>query len=48
MEVKLVYMYVNIKEGDMGQGDGLGKLDRTATIEMLKGKAKGILAMSPE
>ena len=39
-------MYVNIKEGDIGGEDGLGKSDRIATIEMLKKKEKGIMSES--
>jgi hypothetical protein len=41
-------MYVNIKEGVMGGGDGPGKSDREATIEPLKGKEKGIMTMTPQ
>ena len=37
---------VNIKEGDIGGGDGPGELDRVATVEVLKEK-KRIIAMSP-
>ena len=32
---------VNIKEGDMGEGDGPGKSDRVAAIEALKKHEKG-------
>ena len=35
-------MCINNKEGDPG------KLDRIATLEMLKGKEKGIVVMSPQ
>ena len=45
---RLVNNDVNIKEGDMGRGDGLGKLDRVTTIEALKEKEKGIMTMSQE
>ena len=40
-EAWLVNKYVNIKEGDMGKGNGPGKLDRVASIEALKEKKKG-------
>ena len=39
---------VNIKEGEMGGGDGPGKSDRVATVEVLKEKEKGIMAMEPQ
>ena len=45
MEAKLVNMYVNIKEGNMGEGDDPGKSNRVATVEALK--EKEIMAMSP-
>jgi hypothetical protein len=32
----------------MGKGDGPGKLDRIATIEVLKEEEKGIMTMSPQ
>ena len=35
-ETRLVNKNVNIKEGDMGRGDGPGKLGRVTTIEALK------------
>jgi hypothetical protein len=38
---------VNGKESDTGRGDGPGKLYRVVTIEMLKEREKGIIAMSP-
>ena len=41
-------MYVNIKEGDMGRGNGLGKSDRIATIEALKKKETGIMNMGSQ
>ena len=47
-EVRLVNKDVNIQEGDMGRGDGPGKLDRIATIEALKEEEKGIMTMSPQ
>ena len=47
VEAQLINKYVNIKEGNMGGEDGLGKLDRVATIESLKEKEKGIMTMSP-
>ena len=28
--------FVNIREGNMGEGDGPGKSDRVATVEVLK------------
>ena len=40
-EARLINKDVNIKEGDMGRGDGPGKLDRVTTIEALKEKEKG-------
>ena len=40
-------MYVNIKEGDMGGGDGPGKPDRIAIIQALNEKEKGIMARLP-
>jgi len=42
-EVRLVNKDVNIQEGDMGKGDGQGKSDRVATIEVLKEEEKGIM-----
>ena len=36
METELFNMYVNIKKGNMGVGDGSGKLDRLAAVEELK------------
>ena len=47
-EVRLVNKDVNIQEGDMGRGDGPGKLDRVVTIEVLKEEEKGIMTMSPQ
>ena len=41
-------MNVNIKEDNMRGGDVPGKLDRITTVEALKGKEKGITAMSPQ
>jgi hypothetical protein len=32
----------------MEEGDGVGKSDRVATIEVLKEKEKGIMTMSPQ
>ena len=46
-DIKLVNMYVNIKEGDMGGGDGSGELDRAGTAKLLKKKEKRITAMGP-
>ena len=46
-EVKLVNMYVNMKECDMGRGDGPGKPHRVVTVEVFKEKEKEIIAMSP-
>ena len=40
-EARLVNKDVNIKEGDMGRGDGPDKLDRVMTIETLKEKGEG-------
>ena len=34
-EARLVNKDVNIQKGDMGRGDGPGKSDRIATIEVL-------------
>ena len=42
VKAKLVNTYVSIKEGNMG-GDGLGESGRITTIEVLKGKEKGIM-----
>ena len=41
-------MYVNIKEGYMSGEHNPSKLDRVASIEVLKEKAKEIMAMGPE
>ena len=46
-EARLVNKDVNIKEGDMGRGDGPSKSDRVASIEALKEK-KEIMTMSPQ
>ena len=35
-EVMLVNIYVNSKEGDMGEEDGPGKSDMVVTAEMFK------------
>ena len=48
MEARLVNKDVNIKEGDIGRGDGPGKSDRVMTIEALKEMEKGIMTMSPQ
>ena len=32
----------------MGRADGPGKLDRVATIEVLKEKEKGFITMNPQ
>ena len=45
---KLILKDVNIQEGDMGRGDGPGKSDRIATIEVLKEEEKGIMTMSSQ
>ena len=39
-------MYVNIKAGDMGEGDGPCKLDRVVIIAALK-EEKRIMALHP-
>ena len=41
-------MYVNIKEGDMGEGNGPGKSGKIVTVEVLKEQEKGIMTMSPQ
>ena len=41
-EIKLV----NIKEGDVGGGDGRGKLNRVASVKAPKKKEKGVTAVS--
>ena len=38
-------MYVDIKDGEMGEGDGQCELDRVAAVDMLKEKEKGVMAM---
>ena len=37
--------YVNIKEGDLGWRDSLGKFRRAATVENLKEKKKEVMAI---
>ena len=44
-EAKLIKLFANIKEGDMGGRDGPGKSDRVVTIEVLKEKEKRIMAI---
>ena len=44
----LANMYVNIKEGDMGEGNGPGKSGKIVTVEVLKEQEKGIMTMSPQ
>ena len=46
-KAQLVNMYVNVKEVGMGGADCLPKLDRVATIEVLKEK-KEIMTMGPQ
>ena len=46
-KTQIVNTYVNIKEGNMGRGDGSSKLDNTATVEALKENNKGIMVMNP-
>ena len=43
VEARLVNKDVSIQEGDIGRGDGPGKSDRVATIEVLKEEEKGIM-----
>ena len=47
-ESKLVNIYVKIKESDMRGKDDPSKLDRIETVEMLKEKKKGTMAMGPQ
>ena len=44
VEAKLV----NIKEDNIGGGDGPVKSDRIVTVEVLKEMEKGIIAMGPQ
>ena len=48
VQARLFNKDINIKEGDMGRGDGPGESDRVTTIEALKEKEKGIMTMSPQ
>ena len=47
MELTLVDVNIDIKEGDMGLGDVPGEVDRIATVEPFKEGDKGVWTMWP-